>query len=126
MIAKVQTVLDSALLSKKIHSHWMRRSGAADGAADEYVVYTLDGDDALYADDEPIVRNANIAIRYYYRDSYLDTNAGRQKIQERTEAIVAALESNGFAVPYGAFDAGDIDDIGYGTRIIECYYGRVV
>jgi hypothetical protein len=118
----VQTVLDNALYSDVL-SYWMRKTGTD---ADEYVVYTIDSDEATNADDRPLIRNTNIAVRYYFKDSLIGTSAGRTKVQNRADAIVSALESNGYSVPYGPQNIGDIDDIGYGVLLIECYKGRVV
>jgi hypothetical protein len=118
----IQTVLDTALYPDVL-SYWMRKTGAD---ADEYVVYTIDSDDATNADDEPLIRNANVAVRYYFKDSLIGTSTGRTKVQDRVGTIVSALESNGYSVPYGPQNIGDIDDIGYGVLLIECYKGRVV
>ena len=76
--------------------------------------------------DKPIVRNGNIAVRYYFKDSLIGTSAGRTKIQNRADAIISALENNDYSVPYGPQNIGDVDDIGYGVLLIECYKGRVV
>jgi hypothetical protein len=123
----IQTVLDTLLYTDNVHVYWQRRTKSAGRDPDEYVVYTLDGDPAsAYADDKPLIREANIAVRYYYRESLTETVAGRAKIESRAQSIVAALEAADFSVPQGAFDAGDIDDIGFCTKIIECYFGRVV
>lgn len=121
----LQVTLDTLLYPDGVHAYWQRK--AKTGDPDEYIVYTLDGDPAeFWADDETTIRTANIALRYYYRDTLLGTSAGRKKIRDRAAAIVAALEAAEFDVPNGAFDAGDIDDIGFGTTIIECFYGRAV
>lgn len=127
VLKTLQTVLDTLLYPDNIHVYWQRRTKTGGRDPDEYVVYTLDGDPAgAYADDKPLTREANIAVRYYYRNNLIETSAGRDIIEERTQSIVEALEEADFSVPQGAFDGGDIDDIGYGTKIIECYYGRVV
>ena len=118
----IQTALDTALYPDVL-SYWMRKTGPD---ADEYVVYTIDSDEAINADDKPIVRNGNIAIRYYFKDSLIGTSSGRTKVQNRADAIVSALENNGYSVPYGPQNIGDIDDIGYGVFLVECYKGRVV
>ena len=118
----IQTVLDTALYPDVL-SYWMRKTGPD---ADEYIVYTIDSDEAINADDKPIVRNGNIAVRYYFKDSLIGTSAGRTKVQNRADTIISALESNGYSVPYGPQSIGDVDDIGYGVLLIECYKGRVV
>jgi hypothetical protein len=118
----IQTVLDTALYPDVL-SYWMRKTGPD---ADEYIVYTIDSDEAINADDKPIVRNGNIAVRYYFKDSLIGTSAGRTKVQNRADAIVSALENSDYSVPYGPQNIGDVDDIGYGVLLIECYKGRVV
>lgn len=122
--ALVQTALDTALYPD-VRVYWLRKSDGED--PDEYVVYTLDGDPVgAYADGEPLTRDANIAVRYYYRDSMTTTKTGRVTITERESQIAAALLAGGFTLPNGYFDVGDIDDIGYGTTIFEAYFSRVV
>lgn len=118
----IQTALDTALYPDVL-SYWMRKTGPD---ADEYVVYTIDSDEATNADDKPWVRNANIAIRYYFKDSLIGTATGRAKVQNRISVIIDALEVNGYDVPFGPQNIGDIDDIGYGVFLVECYKGRVV
>lgn len=127
ILETVQTVLDDLLSADKVHSHWQRKAKTKGQDPDEYIVYTLDGDPVgAYADDKPLMREANISVRYYYRESLTETPAGRSKIEDRAQSIVGALEAAGFSVPQGAFDGGDIDNIGFGVKIIECYFGRVV
>ncbi len=125
--ALAQAALDNALASDGVYSYWRRKAEAAGEDPDEYIVYTLDGDSAdAYADDEPYVRTANVAVRYYYRDLLLDTSAGRNTVKAREQVIAAALEQGGFSLPSGWFDVGDIDDIGFGCTLFEAFYGRVV
>lgn len=123
----LQTALDDALSSAKVRVYWLRKAETTGEAPEEYVVYTLDGDPAgVYADDQPLTRSANVVIRYYYRGSKLDTAAGRSAVKARETVIAEALEGAGFSLPSGYFDAGDIDDIGFGTTVFEAYYWRVV
>lgn len=126
-LENLQTVLDALLYPDHVHVYWQRKTKAAGRDPDEYVVYTLDSDPVgTYADNKPLAREANITVRYYYRDSLTETPAGRSRIESRAQSIVDALEAADFSVPQGAFDAGDIDDIGFGTKIIECLFWRVV
>jgi hypothetical protein len=119
----VQTALDTALKGA-VYAYWQRKSGPD---ADEYIVYTLAGDSVeAFADDAPLVKSAGITVRYYYRAEKLDTHAGRQAVKIWEESIQAALEGAGFTIPFGAFDAGDVDDIGYFVTVFECEYQRVV
>lgn len=123
--ALLQNTLDAAL-SGDVRAYWRRKAKTEGEDPDEYIVYTLDGDDGTYADDAPLTRTANLAVRYYYRDTLLDTTAERGRISDRERQIAAVLQSAGFSLPSGYFDVGDIDDIGFGTTIFECYFGRVV
>jgi len=119
----LQQVLDDALYPE-VYSFWQRKSGAD---VDEYVVYTLSGDSATsHADNEPVTNNANVTIRYYYRSNKLDTYDGRQLVEAREEAIEIALKDAGFTIPFGKFDGGDIDDIGFYVTVFECEYWRVI
>ncbi len=119
----MQTALDTAL-NPSVLVHWQRKTGPD---VDEFIVYTLGGDSKeMPADDMPLIKNANITVRYYYRTEKIDTPAGRQAVISREDAIEAALETAGFSIPGGKFDAGDIDDIGFYVTVFECEYWRVV
>ena len=119
----IQQILDDALYPD-VYSFWQRKSGAD---VDEYVVYTLGGDsNDFHADDNPLVNHANVTVRYYYRAEMLDTYSNRLKVQSRESQIEAALKTAGFVIPFGKFDGGDIDDIGFYVTIFECEYWQVV
>ena len=125
--ALVQTTLDAALSADNVRSYWRRKAETDGEDPDEYLVYTLDGDsNETYADDAPLVSSADITLRYYYRDTMLDTSAGRAAIKAREQQVADALKAAGFALPNGYFDTGDIDDIGFGTTIFPVEYWRVV
>lgn len=120
----VQTTLDNVLYEKNIFVHEQRKSGPD---ADEYVVYSSSGESReFYADDVNLTRNASVTVRYYYRAEKLDNYSSRKKVREIENLIENALEGAGFEIPYGRFDGGDIDDIGYMVTIFECEYGRVI
>ena len=120
----IQTSLDATLYPKNIYVYEQRKSGAD---ADQYVVYSANGDTPeSYADNEPIVKNATVTIKYYYRSEKLDNYTTRQEVREIENLIQTALEDVGFKIPFGRFDGGDVDDIGYHTTIFECEYWRVV
>ena len=122
--SKVQTALDTALYALGVYSYWQRKSGAD---ANEYIVYSLAGDSAeFHADDVPLIMQASLTVKYYYRAEKINTHAGRETIKGREATIQAALEGAGFIIPFGKFDAGDVDDIGYFVTVFECDYGRVV
>jgi hypothetical protein len=119
----LQQTLDDALYPD-VYSFWQRKSGAD---VDEYVVYTLSGDSAeSHADNQPLAKNADVTVRYYYRASKLNTYDGRQAVEAREEQIQQALEDAGFTIPFGKFDGGDIDDIGFYVTVFECEYWRVI
>lgn len=118
-----QAALDTAL-NGAVLVYWQRKLGKD---ADEYIVYTQEGDaDQDFADDEPLTKAANITVRYYYRPEKLDTQAGRDAVISREEAIEAALKDSGFDIPNGKYDAGDIDDVGFYTTVFDCEYWRVI
>lgn len=120
----VQLTLDTVLYSKNVYVYEQRKSGPD---ADEYVVYSSSGDGSDdFADDAALTKNASITIRYYYRAEKLDNYVTRKKIREIEDLIENSLEEAGFSIPFGGFDAGDIDDIGYFVTIFECEYWRVV
>lgn len=120
----IQTTLDAVLYPKNIFVYEQRKSGPD---ADEYVVYSMSGDiEENYADDEILVKNANVTVKYFYRSEKLDNYSTRKNVREIEDLIENALKEAGFSIPYGRFDAGDVDDIGYMTTVFECEYWRVV
>lgn len=120
----IQTSLDTALYSKGIYVYEQRKSGAD---ADEYVVYTFNGDNKEdFTDDTVLIKNATVTIKYYYRTEKLDNHASKVAVRAIEDLIENTLENTGFDIPFGRFDAGDIDDIGYHATIFECEYWRVV
>ncbi len=120
----IQLTLDTVLYPKNIYVYEQRKSGLD---ADEYVVYSTSGDNREeFADDEVLTKNANITVKYFYRVEKLDNYSTRKKVREVEDLIETSLESAGFTIPFGKFDGGDVDDIGYMTTIFECEYWRVV
>lgn len=120
----VQTTLDTVLYPKGIHVHEQRKSGPD---ANEYVVYSMSGDiKESFADDKANAKNANITVKYFYREDKLANYTTRQAVRAIEDLIETTLEANGFEIPFGRFDAGDIDGIGYMATIFECDYWRVV
>jgi hypothetical protein len=120
----LQTCLDNVLLSKKIYVHEQKKSGKD---ADQYVVYSVNGDEkSAYADDTANSKNASVTVKYFYRESKLETHASKVKVREIEDLIESTLESSGFEIPFGRFDAGDIDGIGYMVTVFECEYWRVI
>lgn len=124
---QLHTALDNALYSAGIFSYWNRKSESEEENPNEYIVYTSGGDIGEdFADDTVITKNASFTVRYYYRNTMLNSKIGREKIKLHELMILNALENEGFSVPEGPFDAGDIDDIEFGTIIFNCNYWRVV
>lgn len=120
----VQTTLDTVLYPKNVYVYEQRKSGPD---ADEYVVYSFGGDSGEdFADDSVITKNAQVTVRYYYRAEKLDNYATRKKVREIEDLIESSLNTAGFEIPFGRFDAGDVDDIGYFVTVFECEYWRVV
>ena len=125
--ARLQATIDDALAPDGVYSYWQRKAETAGEDADEYVVHTLDDNASeAFADDVPLVRSTSFAVRYYYRDSLLNTSAGRTRIKDREKQIASALISAGYTLPNGYFDAGDIDNVGFGTTIFPVEFWRVV
>lgn len=120
----VQLTLDTVLYPKNIYVYDQRKSGID---ADDYVVYSTSGDNREeFADDEVLIKNASVTVRYYYRVEKLDNYNTKKAVREIEDLIETSLEDAGFAIPFGRFDAGDVDDIGYMTTVFECEYWRVV
>lgn len=120
----VQLTLDTVLYPKGIFVYEQRKSGPD---ADEYVIYSSSGDSReFYTDDENKTRNTSVSVKYYYRAEKLDNYSTRQKVREVEDLIETALENAGFEIPYGRFDVGDVDDIGYMVTVFECEYWRVI
>lgn len=123
----VQAVLDAALFAAGVRVFWRRRAETKDEEPLEYIVYTLDSDSAeQHADDNPLTRVANVAVRYYYHETLLDTPSGREAVKAREREIAAAVLAGGFLLPNGYFDTGDIEGNGYCTTIFECDLWEVV
>ena len=120
----VQLTLDTVLYPKNIYVYDQRKSGPD---ADEYVVYSASGDNREnFADDKVLIKNASVTVRYYYRAEKLDNYTTRKKVREVEDLIESSLNEAGFEIPFGRFDAGDVDDIGYFVTVFECEYWRVV
>ncbi len=120
----LQTCLDAVLFSKGIYVHDQKKSGKD---VDQYVIYSMSGDSKKsFADDVANLKNANVTVKYYYRESKLENHESKLKVREIETLIESTLESNGFEIPFGGFDAGDIDGIGYMVTVFECEYWRVV
>ena len=122
----VQTALDTALAADGVYTYWLRKAETTGEDADEYIVFTQGNDtNTDFADDRAITKTAGITVKYYYRDTFLETYAGRTHVKGREEVVRQSLLDAGFICINGPFDAGDVDDIGFGTTIFEIEYGRL-
>lgn len=120
----VQTTLDGSLYPLGVYSHEQKKTGPD---ADEYIVYSLAGDgEEDHADDAALTKSAEITIRYYYRADMLETSTGRARVREIESAIEGSMKAAGFSLPFGHFDGGDVDDIGYLVTIFDFEYWRVM
>lgn len=120
----VQAALDGILYEKNIYTFSQRKMG---GNYDEYVVYTVSGDNKeAYADDKVMTKSADVTVKYYYRADMLNDYESMKAVKETEDLIENVLEAAGFEIPFGRFDAGDIEDIGYLVTIFECEYWRAV
>ncbi len=123
----LQTALDASLAAEGVYSYWLRKSETASEDNKEYIVYTLNEDsNNEFADDSPLIKAASVTVKYYFHDSFLDTYEGRQLVKRRAEVIQQSLLGASFTCPNGFFDAGDIEDNGFGVKIYEAEYWRVV
>lgn len=121
---KLQLCLDTVLYPLNIFVHEQKKSGAD---ADQYVVYSFSGDiKQSFADDEANVKSANLTVRFFYRESLLEKHSTKQAVREIEQLIESTLEENGFEVPQGFFDAGDVDDIGFMVTVFECECWRAI
>lgn len=124
---KIQLALDTALYGDKVFSFWNRKVEVEGANTDEYIVYTLSGNDSdSFADDTALVKSYDATIRYYYRDTLPHTSTGRNKVKNREKQIIDALKNAGFETPNGVFDAGDIDSVGFFVSLIDCQYWEVI
>lgn len=120
----LQETLDNALIPKNIYSYDQRKTG---NNANEYIVYSASGEvKDSFADNINLVKHTNITVRYYYNAELLGDFESRKQIRENEKLIEQALEEQGFYIPFGKFDGGDIDDIGYLVTIFECEFWEVL
>lgn len=125
--SKIQLALDTALYPDRVFSFWGRKVEVEGANSDEYIVYTLSGDNSdSFADDTALVKSHDATIRYYYRDTLAHTSTGRKKVKNRENQIIDALKNAGFEIPNGVFDAGDIDSVGFFVSLIECQFWEVI
>lgn len=125
MINKVQLILDS-FLYPEVYSYWNQFREIQGKDQPEYVVYSQsDSPTSLYADNQPLVRDIGITVRYYY-DTALESNkTGRTAIQARAKSILKAMENAGFVTTTGIMYMGDIDSVNKSTAVIDFTFSEV-
>ena len=114
----VQTTLDTLLItnSEKVYSYWGRRAEIKNDQATEYVIYSIESDDAdVSADGVLYYRMMTVALQYYVKYAVARTYAGRQSACNRMDAIREAMRTAGFGCPGGWSEIGDVDDVGFAT-----------
>ena len=114
----VQTTLDTLLIteSSAVYSYWGRRAEIANDQAKEYVIYSIESDDAdVSADGDVIYRMMTVALQYYVKYAVARTYAGRQSACDRMDAIREAMRTAGFGCSGGWSEIGDVDDVGFAT-----------
>ena len=114
----VQTTLDTLLIteSSSVYSYWGRRAEIANDQAKEYVIYSIESDDAdVSADGDVIYRMMTVALQYYVKYSIARTYAGRQNACDRMDTIREAMRTAGFGCSGGWSEIGDVDDVGFAT-----------
>ena len=113
----VQTTLDTLLAEDGVRSFWGRRAEIdADAQASEYIIYSIESDDAnVSADGDVMFRMMTVAIQYYVKYGIARTYKGRQDACDRMDAIREAMRSVGFGCSGGWSEIGDVDDVGFAT-----------
>jgi hypothetical protein len=117
----IQQALDAALFEARgVRSYYKRRAPDQD-ALGEYVVFALASNEpGFFADDEQLSRDEDWSVVYYYPADMLDTEAGRERVDDVVGAVEAAMEAAGFSVTW--FDTGDFEASGCETVLFECVF----
>lgn len=127
----LQVALDTSLYPEGVFSYWNKKIESISEDKNEFIVYTSGGDDTdEYSDDVDLVKSLDVTVRYYYKDTLLESSAGRKKIKEHEKLIKTTLINAGFEIPYGPYDLGNIDSkkegdmrgSGFNTIVFECEY----
>lgn len=113
----VQLTLDTLLVENGVYSFWGRRVDVdANPQTQEYVIYSIDGDDAdVSADGDVMYRMMEVSLQYYIKYAVARTYEGRSTATNRMDAIREAMRSAGFGCTGGWAEIGDVDDVGYAT-----------
>lgn len=113
----VQSTLDRLLASEGVYSFWGRRADTeSNPQATEYVIYSIEGDDAeVSADGMLYYRMMTVSLQYYIKYAVARTYQGRHLANDRMDAMREAMRGAGFGCSGGWAEIGDVDDIGFAT-----------
>lgn len=118
----VQLVLDNTFHAE-IPCFWQTKTDDTDQS--EYIVYTTNDIDECFAGNEPLIKVANVTVKYFYRNDLIGTYEGRTAIGGNIKKIMRQFKRFNFDCPTGAFDGGDVDGIGFLTSIMEFEYKEI-
>lgn len=122
----IQSTLDATFAAKKIRSFWNNRTETEDANKREYIIYSYSGGDVPdSADDDDLVKNCSVTIKYYYEKTLTASKSGRTSILDTINLIKSSLEARDIDVSE-PFDAGDINSNGFYTVIFECEIWSVI
>jgi hypothetical protein len=114
----VQTTLDNLLITETsaVYSFWGRRSEISNDQAAEYIIFSIEDDEAdVSADGDVMYRMMSVSLQYYVKYSVARTYTGRQNALDRMDAIREAMRTAGFGCSGGWSEIGDVDDVGFAT-----------
>lgn len=113
----VQSTLDLHFAEAGVYSFWGRRADISGNAkVSEYIIYSIDSDDAdVSADGTLIYRMMTVSLQYYIKYAVARTYTGRHLATDRMDAIREALRNAGFGCSGGWAEIGDVDDVGFAT-----------
>lgn len=113
----VQLTLDTLLAESGIYSFWGRRTDIdANPNATEYIIYSIDNDQAdVSADGDVMYRMMSVSLQYYVKYAIARTHSGRKTTSDRMDAIREAMRNAGFGCDNGWMEIGDVDDVGFAT-----------
>ena len=113
----VQSTLDRLLAGEGVYSFWGRRADTeSNPQATEYVIYSIEGDDAeVSADGMLYYRMMTVSLQYYIKYAVARTYQGRHLANDRMDAMREVMRDAGFGCSGGWAEIGDVDDIGFAT-----------
>lgn len=113
----VQSTLDRLLADEGVYSFWGRRADTeSNPQATEYVIYSIEGDDAeVSADGMLYYRMMTVSLQYYIKYAVARTYQGRRLANDRMDAMREVMRGAGFGCSGGWAEIGDVDDIGFAT-----------